>query len=102
VAAGAELRLRHGRVLSCVCEHRRPMSVSFKRALIGWVGDGHKLIGRDSDTCTRPGPDLGWLPYRLKTNNPGNLGAKGTDLRFVEKNWMPHARPRPDHLRRLR
>jgi hypothetical protein len=81
-------------VMSCVCERARPMSASFKRALVAWVGEGHKLIVRDSDHCTRPGPDLTWLPYPLKTNNPGNLGAKGTDLRFVEENWMAHARPR--------
>ncbi|MGA3167521.1 MAG: discoidin domain-containing protein [Terriglobia bacterium] len=75
-------------VLEQVCDDNAPVP-SLRQALIAWVAEGHKLIIHDADTCS-PGPDYGWLPYRLKTDNPGAKGAPGSYLRFVEENWMAH------------
>jgi len=77
-------------VLEQVCEATgTPLAPEFTQALAPWVAEGHKLIIHDADSC-RPGPDYGWLPYHLKTNNPGGHAAPGTFLRFVEENWMAH------------
>jgi hypothetical protein len=80
--------------LEQVCEKdkRSTMSPVFKRALLDWVAAGHKLILHDADKCA-PGPGYDWLPYRLKTNNPGAKAAEGTALTFVEDNWMAHGQP---------
>jgi len=77
-------------VMEQVCEGDEPMP-SFEQALLAWVAAGHKLIIHDADKCS-PGPDYGWLPYHLKTNNPGAQGAAGNYLRFVEQNWMAHGK----------
>jgi outer membrane protein OmpA-like peptidoglycan-associated protein len=69
-----------------------PSITNFERALPSWVANGHKLIIHDADTCA-PGPNYDWLPYHLKTDNPGGQAAKGTFLRFVEENWMAHGQP---------
>ena len=77
-------------VLEQVCEaNNTPLAPEFKHALSSWVAEGHKLIIHDADTCS-PGPDYGWLPYHLKTNNPGGQAAPGKFLRFVEEDWMAH------------
>jgi hypothetical protein len=78
-------------VMEQVCSDNYPLSPSFKKALIAWVAAGHKLIIHDADKCA-PGPDYGWLPYRLKTDNPGAQGAAGDSLKIVEENWMVHNR----------
>ena len=80
--------------LEQVCEKDRRSSMSpvFKRALLDWVAAGHKLILHDADKCA-PGPAYDWLPYRLKTDNPGAKAAKGAGLMFVEDNWMAHGQP---------
>jgi hypothetical protein len=80
--------------LEQVCERDRHRSMSpvFKRALLDWVAAGHKLIIHDADKCA-PGPAYDWLPYRLKTDNPGAKAARGTGLMFVEDNWMAHGQP---------
>jgi von Willebrand factor type A domain/F5/8 type C domain len=76
---------------NCESDEDLRMSPSFKRALVAWVAAGHKLIIHDSDKCS-PGPDYSWLPYRLKTNNPGAQGAASDYVQFLEQNWMAHAR----------
>jgi len=75
-------------VMEQICD-ATDLAPSFKQALLTWVAAGHKLIMHDADKCS-PGPDYGWLPYRLKTDNPGAQGAAGDYLRFVEQNWMAH------------
>jgi len=75
-------------VMEQVCAGDEPLR-AFEEALLAWVAAGHKLIIHDADKCS-PGPDYGWLPYHLKTDNPGAHGAKGNYLRFVEQNWMAH------------
>jgi len=60
-------------VMEQICEGNEPVP-SFEQALLTWVAAGHKLIIHDADKCS-PGPDYGWLPYRLKTANPGARGA---------------------------
>jgi len=77
-------------VMEQVCEGDEPLP-AFERALLSWVAAGHKLIIHDADKCS-PGPDYSWLPYHLKTDNPGAHGSSGDYLRFVEQNWMAHGR----------
>jgi outer membrane protein OmpA-like peptidoglycan-associated protein len=80
-------------VLDQTCPKNPVLSITnFERALPSWVADGHKLIIHDADSCA-PGPNYDWLPYHLKTDNPGGQAAQGTFLRFVEQNWMAHGQP---------
>ena len=78
-------------VMEQVCTDNYPLAPSFKKALIAWVAAGHKLIIHDADKCA-PGPDYSWLPYKIKTDNPGAQGAKGDSLAILEDNWMAHNR----------
>jgi hypothetical protein len=75
-------------VLEQLCDYT-PLAPEFAKALVPWVAEGHKLIINDADKCS-PGPNYDWLPYHLKTDNPGGHGAPGKFLRFVEENWMAH------------
>ena len=75
-------------VLEQCCQDKGP-GPAFMNALKAWLADGHKLIIQDADNCA-PGPNYGWLPYHLKTDNPGGHGAAGDFLRFTEENWMAH------------
>ena len=75
-------------VLEQCCQDKGP-GPAFMNALKAWLADGHKLIIQDADNCV-PGPNYGWLPYHLKTDNPGGHGAAGKFLRFTEENWMAH------------
>ncbi len=77
-------------VLSQVCER---LPSAFKKALIAWVAQGHKLIIQDADSCGK-GPDYGFLPYRFATNNPGAQGAPSDQLIFVEENILANAQPK--------
>jgi hypothetical protein len=78
-----------------VCDFR-DFSPRFLTALVAWVAAGHKLIIHDSDKCGGSVMDYSWLPYRIKTNVPGALGAPGSVLRVLENNWMSHiVRSRP-------
>jgi hypothetical protein len=76
---------------NCEQEDSRKLAPAFKRSLLAWVAAGHKLIIHDADKCS-PNPDYSWLPYRLKTNNPGPQGAASDFVEFVEQNWMAHGR----------
>ncbi|MGD0012267.1 MAG: discoidin domain-containing protein [Terriglobia bacterium] len=75
-------------VLEQLCNYT-PLAPEFAKALVPWVAEGHKLIIHDADTCS-PGPNYDWLPYHLKTDNPGGHAAPGKFLRFVEEDWMAH------------
>ena len=78
-----------------VCDFRN-MSARFLPALVAWVAAGHKLIIHDSDKCGGNLIDYSWLPYKIKTDIPGALGAPGSVLRILENNWMAHTlRSRP-------
>lgn len=79
-------------VLSEVCDIKTSVSDEFKRALVAWVMQGHKLIIRDSDGCV-PGPDYTFLPYRFVTNNVA-CGCEGHHLTFVEENSIGNAQPK--------
>jgi hypothetical protein len=80
-------------VLSQLCNINRDLPEPFKKALMAWVGQGHKLIIQDSDDCGgAPGPDYSFLPYPFATSNPGAQGAKGDTLFFVEENTLGNAR----------
>jgi hypothetical protein len=78
-------------VLARVCDIKTSVSQSFKNALIAWVGQGHKLILQDADSCKNI--DYGFLPYPLVTSNPGAGGAPGDSLLFVEENTLGNAQP---------
>src|SRR4051812_16681121 len=60
------------------------LPVAGKTALVNWLGQGHKLIIRDSE-C--PAQNYSWLPFPFTTNNPGALGASGS-LTIVEENTL--------------
>ncbi len=76
-------------VLSQICDIKTSVPDSFKRALIAWVGQGHKLIIHDSDSVRRNHrPDYSFLPYRFATSNPGKHGADSEKLTFVEENTL--------------
>ena len=77
-------------VLSQVCER---LPSAFKKALIAWVAQGHKLIIQDADSCGK-GPDYGFLPYRFATSNAGAQGAPSDTLIFVEENILASAQPK--------
>jgi hypothetical protein len=79
-------------VLEQVCGDEAPLPPTFKQALMPWVAAGHKLIIHDADKCGH-GADLSFLPFPLKTDNPGAQGAEGHGLQFVEQNSMAHGRP---------
>jgi len=74
-------------VLSQLCKIKTSVSEDFKKGLIAWVAQGHKLIIHDSDACGN-GPDYGFLPYPFATSNPGAAGASGHRLLFVEENTI--------------
>ena len=76
-------------VLSQVCDVATALPDSFKRALVNWVGQGHKLIIHDSDLCDDTNaPDYSFLPYRFSTSNPGKRGAESKTLLFSEENTL--------------
>lgn len=78
-------------VMAQVCDPVADIPATFLKALPSWVAEGHKLIIHDSDRC-REGPDYSFLPFRFATNNPGALGASGSDLRLLEDNAIAHSR----------
>ncbi len=79
-------------VLSQVCDIKTSVPDSFKRALVEWVGRGHKLIIHDSDLCDSDHtPDYSFLPYRFSTSNPGQKGAESKKLIFVEENAVANS-----------
>jgi hypothetical protein len=76
-------------VLAQVCDAATVLPDSFKRALVDWVGQGHKLIIHDSDLCDGANtPDYSFLPYRFATSNPGKRGAESKTLLFSEENSL--------------
>ena len=82
-------------VFEQVCEFTN-FPPRFLPALVSWVAAGHKLIIHDSDKCGGSKMDYSWLPFRIRTNVPGAMGAPGSVLRIVENNWMVHTlRSRP-------
>ena len=75
-------------VLSQLCDIKTKVSDGFKRALVKWVGAGHKLIIQDADVCGESNrPDYSFLPYPFATSNPGAQGAASA-LRLIEKNFL--------------
>lgn len=73
-------------VLEQLCNIKTSVSEGFKRALVSWVGAGHKLIIQDADGCGPFNvPDYSFLPFPFATSNPGAQGAASA-LRIVEKN----------------
>jgi hypothetical protein len=78
-------------VIAQACDIGESAPAAFRKALPGWVARGHKLIIHDADRC-KPGPDYRFLPFKFATNNPGALGAPGSDLRLLEENSIAHAR----------
>ena len=82
-------------VFEQICDFKT-LSPRFQRALVAWVAAGHKLIIHDSDKCGGNTIDYSWLPYKIKTDIPGAMGAPGSVLRILENNWMTHTlRARP-------
>jgi hypothetical protein len=80
-------------VLSQICDIKTSVPDSFKRAVVNWVGQGHKLIIHDADTCDDTNaPDYSFLPYRFSTSNPGKRGAPGEKLMFVEENTLANSK----------
>ncbi len=80
-------------VLAQACDVKTSLPDAFKRALIDWVADGHKLIIQDSDKCgPRAVPDYSFLPYPFATNNPGPQGASSV-ISIVENNFLASALP---------
>ena len=78
-------------VLSQACDVKTSLPDAFKRALVDWVADGHKLIIQDSDKCgPRAVPDYSFLPYPFATNNPGPQGAS-SQISIVENNPLASA-----------
>ena len=86
-------------VLSQVCDIKTSVPDSFKRALVTWVGQGHKLIIHDSDLCADANtPDYSFLPYHFSTSNPGRKGAESKQLIFVEENSLGNSTQSPAFL----
>lgn len=80
-------------VLAQVCDVKTSLPDAFKRGLVDWVADGHKLIIQDADKCgPRSVPDYSFLPYPFATNNPGAQGASSV-ISIVENNFLASARP---------
>lgn len=79
-------------VLAQICDIKTSVPDSFKRALVNWVGQGHKLIIHDSDLCDDTNaPDYSFLPYRFSTSNPGKRGANSESLMFIEENTLANS-----------
>ena len=81
-------------VLSEICDIKTSVTDDFKRALVAWVAEGHKLIIADADFCGK-GPDYSFLPYAFGTGNAGANAASSDRLIFVEENSLADAQP-PD------
>jgi hypothetical protein len=82
-------------VFEQICDFK-DVSPRFLPALVAWVAAGHKLIIHDADKCGGNMIDYSWLPYKIKTDIPGALGAPGSVLKVLENNWMAHTlRSRP-------
>jgi hypothetical protein len=82
-------------VFEQICDFKA-FSPRFLPALVAWVAAGHKLIIHDSDKCGGNLIDYSWLPYKIKSDIPGALGAPGSVLKVLENNWMSHTlRSRP-------
>jgi len=80
-------------VLEQICNIKTILPGSFKRALVDWVAQGHKLIIQDSDTCGENNkPDYSFLPFPFATSNPGARGAASA-LRIVESNFIASPEP---------
>jgi hypothetical protein len=81
-------------VLAQVCDVSTTVPGPFKRALMSWVADGHKLIIQDADTCgPNKVPDYGFLPFRFATSNAGGHASGSKTLFFVEENALANADP---------
>jgi len=82
-------------VLSQVCNIKTSVSDGFKKALVPWVAEGHKLIIQDSDRCGGSSvlPDYSFVPFPFATSNPGALGKAGDLLMFVEENLIGNGKP---------
>lgn len=81
-------------VLAQVCDVKTSLPDSFKRALLGWVGQGHKLIIHDSDLCgADQRPDYSFLPFKFATSNPGRHGAESKKLTLIEDNSLSRSSP---------
>jgi F5/8 type C domain/von Willebrand factor type A domain len=87
-------------VFSQLCDIKTSVSDEFKKALVAWVAEGHKLIIQDSDRCGRSNvPDYSFLPFTFATSNPGAMGAGGKSLVFVEENLIGNGKPgKPGYL----
>jgi hypothetical protein len=82
-------------VFEQICDFKNT-SPRFLPALVAWVAAGHKLIIHDADKCGGNMIDYSWLPYKIKSDIPGALGAPGSVLKVLENNWMAHTlRSRP-------
>lgn len=80
-------------VLSQLCDIKTKLSDGFKRALVKWVGAGHKLILQDADGCGEYNkPDYSFLPFPFATSNPGAQGAASA-LRLIERNFLASTDP---------
>jgi hypothetical protein len=81
-------------VLSQVCDVATAVAEPFKRALMAWVADGHKLIIQDADSCgPNKVPDYRFLPFHFATSNAGGHASGSNTLFFVEENALANADP---------
>jgi len=79
-------------VLAQVCKIKNEIADSFKKVLLVWLSQGHKLIIQDSDYCS-VSPDYSFLPYSFVTSNVGAKGAKSDALVPLEDNTLASSRP---------
>lgn len=79
-------------VLAQMCKIKNEMADGFKKVLLVWLSQGHKLIIQDSDYCG-DSPDYSFLPYSFVTSNVGAKGAKGDTLVPLEDNTLASSRP---------
>ncbi len=81
-------------ILLFVCDGSTIFAKSQASALLDFVNSGHKLIIRDSDSCTQSG--YAFMPYPFTTSNPGARGAHGNHLVLVESSELGSS-DRSDH-----
>jgi outer membrane protein OmpA-like peptidoglycan-associated protein len=78
-------------ILLWACDGSTIFAKAQSSALLDFVHAGHKLIIRDSDSCTQSG--YAFMPYPFTTSNPGAKGAHGNHLILVESSELGSSDP---------
>ena len=92
----SQLQQVHFAVLNAECTATSDLLPRQQQLLLRWVAAGHKLIIRDSDTCSAS--DYSFLPYRFTTAATGARGARGAVLAIADPSTLGSGPDDPAHF----